>query len=181
MKIEATPIENCFVLTPQVFEDERGCFYESFNQRTFKALTGLSTQFVQDNISFSQYGVIRGLHAQKSPFAQAKLVSVIQGKVLDVVVDLRKNSSSYGKHFSIELCEENKKQLFVPKGLLHGYAVLSELAKFSYKCDTFYNKAAEYGVKYDDIDLNIDWKIPENKRIVSEKDQKLPLFKDLSL
>lgn len=181
MKIELTPIENCFVITPQVFEDERGYFYESFNQNTFKELTGLSVQFVQDNISFSKYGVIRGLHAQKRPFAQAKLVRVTQGKVLDVVVDLRKGSPSYGTHFSITLSDENKKQLFVPKGLLHGFAVLSETAKFSYKCDAFYHKDAEYGIKYNDADLKIDWRIPENQRIVSEKDQNLPLLKNLPI
>jgi len=181
MEIKNTPIKDCFVLTPKVFYDERGYFFERFNKKIFEKLTGKKVEFVQDNESFSTYGVIRGLHAQQGKSAQAKLVSVIEGKVLDVVVDLRKNSTSYGKSFSIELSEKNKKQLYVPKGLVHGFAVLSEKAKFIYKCDEFYDKNAEFGIKYNDPDLNIDWKIPEEERIISEKDQILPFLKDLEL
>lgn len=181
MDIQRTLIEDCFVLQPQVFNDERGYFFERFNKRTFQAVTGFDIEFVQDNESLSQYGVIRGLHAQKGDAAQAKLVSVSQGKVLDVVVDLRKESKTYGESFSIELSDENKKQLFVPKGLLHGFAVLSETATFLYKCDAYYRKAAEIGIRYNDPQLAIDWKIPLNDRIISKKDSNLPLLKDSDL
>lgn len=181
MKVQSTPIRDCFVLIPKVFEDERGYFFEKFNKRVFKKLTGISVEFVQDNESLSTYGVIRGLHAQKGKAAQAKLVSVNQGKVLDVVVDIRPGSETYGKTFSIELSAENKKLLFVPKGLLHGFAVLSEKAVFVYKCDEFYNAEMEIGVKLDDPDLKIDWKIPLEDRIISDKDQHLPFLKDLKL
>lgn len=181
MDIQRTLIEDCFVLQPQVFNDERGYFFERFNKRTFQAVTGFDIEFVQDNESLSQYGVIRGLHTQKGDAAQAKLVSVSQGKVLDVVVDLRKESKTYGESFSIELSDENKKQLFVPKGLLHGFAVLSETATFLYKCDAYYRKAAEIGIRYNDPQLAIDWKIPLNDRIISKKDSNLPLLKDSDL
>ncbi len=181
MEIKNTPIQDCFILTPRVFYDERGYFFERFNKKTFETITGKSVDFVQDNESFSVYGVIRGLHAQKGKSAQAKLVSVLEGKILDVVVDLRKDSKTYGKSFSIELSQENKKQLYVPKGLLHGFAVLSKKAKFLYKCDEFYDKSAEFGVRYDDPQLNIDWKIPLENHIISEKDQNLPFLKDLKL
>lgn len=181
MKIQPTPIRDCFILIPNVFEDERGYFFEKFNKRVFKELTGISIDFVQDNESLSTYGVIRGLHAQKSEAAQAKLVSVSRGKVLDIVVDIRPDSETYMKSFSIELSEENKKQLFVPKGLLHGFAVLSDVAKFVYKCDKFYDADMEFGVKLDDPALDLDWKIPLEDRIISEKDQHLPLLKDLKL
>lgn len=181
MKVQPTPIHDCFVLIPKVFEDERGYFFEKFNKRVFEKLTGLSVEFVQDNESLSTYGVIRGLHAQKADAAQAKLVSVSRGKVLDVVVDIRPGSETYGQSFSIELSEKNKKLLFVPKGLLHGFAVLSQEAVFVYKCDEFYNAKMEIGVKFDDPDLKIDWQIPLEDRIISKKDQHLPLLKDLKL
>lgn len=181
MQIQPTPIADCYVLTPKVFHDERGYFFERFNQKVFENLTGKSIDFVQDNESLSVYGVIRGLHAQKGKAAQAKLVSVSKGKILDVVVDNRPESESYKKVFSIVLSEKNKKQLFVPKGLLHGFAVLSDEAKFLYKCDEFYDHSAEIGVRFDDPQLNIDWKIPLEKRIISEKDQHLPLFHELEL
>lgn len=179
MKIESTPIKDCFILTPKVFKDKRGYFFERYNKKKFEAFTGLSPNFVQDNVSFSQYGVIRGLHAQKGNAAQAKIVSITQGSVLDVVVDNRPQSKTYGQAFSAELSAENKKQLFVPRGLLHGFAVLSETAKFMYKCDNYYAKTAEIGVRYDDPDLDIDWKIPLKDRVISEKDSQLPFFKTI--
>lgn len=181
MVVENTPIKDCLILLPKVWEDERGYFFESFNQKTFKEVTGIDFDLVQENESFSKYGVIRGLHAQKHPFSQGKIVGVPLGRVLDVVVDIRKDSPTFGKSFSIELNEDNKKQLFVPKGLLHGFSVLSESAKFIYKCNEFYNKDAEFGVRYDDPTFNIDWKIPFEDRIISEKDKGLPYFKSLSL
>lgn len=179
MTAEKTIIEDCYIIRPMVFEDKRGFFMESFNAEKFKMNTGIETLFVQDNQSYSTYGVIRGLHAQSGEHAQAKLVSVLEGKVLDVVVDARKESPTYGNTFQIELSFENKKQLFIPKGCLHGFVVLSEVAHFYYKCDQFYNKASEMGVIYNDPALNIDWHVPEEKRIVSEKDLELPLFETL--
>ncbi|HLS31619.1 MAG TPA: dTDP-4-dehydrorhamnose 3,5-epimerase [Flavobacteriaceae bacterium] len=181
MQIQPTPIADCYILIPKVFQDERGYFFERYNQKVFEKLIGKPIDFVQDNESLSVYGVIRGLHAQKGKAAQAKLVSVSKGKILDVVVDNRPDSETYKEVFSIELSEENKKQIFVPKGLLHGFAVLSEEAKFIYKCDEFYDPEAEIGIRYDDPQLNIDWEIPVEKRIISEKDQHLPLFKDLEV
>jgi dTDP-4-dehydrorhamnose 3,5-epimerase len=179
MTVTKTFIEDCFIIKPAVFEDERGYFMESFNSRLFKEKTGIETTFVQDNQSHSFYGVIRGLHAQAGANAQAKLVSALQGEVLDVVVDARKGSPTYGEKFEILLSAANKLQLFVPKGCLHGFAVLSETATFFYKCDQFYNKESEFGVSYKDAALNIDWKIPHDKQIISEKDQQLPLFQSL--
>lgn len=179
MTTEKTIIEDCYIIRPMVFEDKRGFFMESFNAEKFKKNTGIDTLFVQDNQSYSTYGVIRGLHAQSGKHAQAKLVSALKGRVLDVVVDARKESPSYGNTFQIELSFENKKQLFIPKGCLHGFVVLSELAHFYYKCDQFYNKESEIGVIYNDPALNIDWQVPEEKRIVSEKDLELPLFETL--
>lgn len=179
MTAEKTIIEDCFIIKPMVFEDKRGFFMESFNADKFKHNTGIETTFVQDNQSYSSYGVIRGLHAQSGEHAQAKLVSVLKGKVLDVVVDARKESPTYGNTFQIELSFENKKQLFVPKGCLHGFVVLSEVAHFYYKCDQFYNKASEIGVVYNDSALNVDWQVPEEKLIVSEKDLELPFFNSL--
>ncbi len=180
MKVETTPIENCLVLHPKIFKDERGYFFERFNKKVFEEHSQQPINFVQDNESLSSYGVIRGLHAQQGESAQAKLVSVSHGRVLDVVVDIREGAKSFGKVFCIELSEENKTQLFIPRGLLHGFAVLSPSAKFVYKCDQYYNKAAEIGVRYDDPNFNIDWKIPKADRIVSEKDQALPYFKTLA-
>lgn len=176
MQIEETEIEGCFILTPKIFFDSRGYFYESFNQATFEKLTGVSGSFVQDNQSVSSYGVIRGLHAQRGEHAQAKLVRVTQGKVLDVAVDLRPNSTTYGKHVAVELSDENKKQLFIPRDFLHGFSVLSETVEFQYKCDNYYNKESEYGVLFNDQTLSIDWRIPEKDAIISEKDIQLKSF-----
>lgn len=170
-----TPIEGLKVFEPKVWGDERGYFFESYNENTFKE-AGIDAQFVQDNQARSRYGVLRGLHYQVSPFAQAKLVRVLEGKVLDVVVDIREGSPTYGQSFSIELSAENKKQLFVPRGFAHGYVVLSETAEFFYKCDNFYSKAHEGSIIYNDPTLNIDWKIKPDKAILSEKDQDNSLF-----
>jgi len=176
MNVIASPFEDCFLLKPHIIEDERGYFFESFNQQKFKNATGLSVNFVQDNQSFSSYGVIRGLHSQANDFAQAKLVRVLHGEVLDVIVDARKESATYGKSYSVRLSAENKLQLFVPRGFYHGFAVLSETADFFYKCDNFYNKESERGIYYADPTLNIDWIIDEESRIVTEKDLALPNF-----
>lgn len=171
MKATPTAIKDCFIIEPTVFEDSRGYFFESFNQFKFKELTGIDICFVQDNQSKSQYGVIRGLHAQHGEFAQAKLVRVLEGEVVDVVVDYRKDSASFGNIVTTKLSDSNKKQLFIPRGCLHGFAVLSKEAVFFYKCDNFYHKEAEVGVLYKDTDLGIDWKIPKDKIIVSAKDK----------
>ncbi|WP_124980834.1 dTDP-4-dehydrorhamnose 3,5-epimerase [Nonlabens xiamenensis] len=179
MKIEATSIDECFILKPTIFRDDRGFFMESFNRQKFADATGLDVDFVQDNLSQSTYGVVRGLHAQKGVNAQAKLVSVLQGEVLDVAVDLRKGSATYGKVVSVLLNETNRHQLFVPKGCVHGFAVLSEQATFFYKCDNFYAPAEEYGIRHDEPSLGIDWRIPVDQRILSEKDQLLPSLADL--
>jgi dTDP-4-dehydrorhamnose 3,5-epimerase len=172
-----TDIEDLLVFEPKVFEDNRGYFFEAYNAQVFSE-TGIDIKFVQDNQSKSSYGVIRGLHYQQNPYAQAKLVRVLEGKILDVAVDIRKGSSTFGQHFSIELSAENKKQLFLPSGFAHGFSVLSETAIVLYKCNAFYNKESEGGIKFDDVDLNIDWQIPAGKEIVSEKDVQLPAFKD---
>jgi dTDP-4-dehydrorhamnose 3,5-epimerase len=180
MIVEETYLKGCFVIYPQVFEDERGYFFESFNKRTFEKHTGITTNFVQDNQSKSLKGVLRGLHFQKGEFAQAKLVSVIKGKVLDVCVDIRKQSPTFGKHVSIILDDKDHKQLYIPKGFAHGFAVLENDTIFSYKCDNFYNKEAESGIIYNDKDLNIDWNLSDKERIISEKDLKFPLFKHVT-
>tara|TARA_R110001632_G_scaffold112095_1_gene223021 strand:- start:51688 stop:52227 length:540 start_codon:yes stop_codon:yes gene_type:complete len=179
MKIRETGLKGCLVLEPSVFADGRGYFFESFNQKIFKEKTGIHVPFVQDNQSMSQRGVLRGLHFQKDEHAQAKLVRVIKGKVLDVAVDIRPDSSTYGKTFSIELSEENKLQLYVPRGFAHGFSVLEDNTIFSYKCDNYYNKASEGGIMYNDSQLNIDWKLDENEIMLSEKDKVLPIFKSL--
>ena len=176
MNITETYLKGCFILEPTIFDDGRGSFFESFNQQNFEQKTGLQINFVQDNQSISQRGVLRGLHLQKGIHAQTKLVRVIKGKVLDVAVDFRKDSSTYGKHFSIELSGENNKQLFVPRGFLHGFVTLENNTIFSYKCDNYYNKEAEDGVIYNDKDLNIDWKLDETEIVLSEKDIILPKF-----
>lgn len=181
MKVAETKLKDCFILQPQIFYDKRGYFIESFNADTFKKLTGLEVNFVQDNESQSSKGVLRGLHYQKGEHAQAKLVRVVKGRVLDVVVDVRPNSNTYGEHFSIELSEENKTQLFVPRGFAHGFIVLEDKTIFSYKCDNLYNKTSEGGVIYNDEDLKIDWKLPETDFIISDKDLILPSLKDLQL
>ena len=178
MKVTKTPLENCFIIEPTVFGDERGYFFESFNKNKFKEIAGIDINFIQDNEAFSNKGTLRGLHFQKGQFAQAKLVRVVKGKVLDVAVDLRKDSDTYGNHFSIILSEENKKQLFIPRGFAHGYAVLEDNTIFQYKCDNFYSPENESGIKYDDRDLNIDWKILSKEIILSEKDTKLKPFKE---
>ncbi|MDE5438594.1 dTDP-4-dehydrorhamnose 3,5-epimerase [Elizabethkingia meningoseptica] len=178
MKLIETPLKDCYVIEPSVFEDERGYFYEKYNEKEFEELTGLNGHFVQDNISKSSFGVLRGLHLQKGDYAQAKLVSCLEGKVWDIAVDLRKDSPTFGQWYGMELSAENKLQFYVPRGFAHGFVVLSEIAIFSYKCDNFYKKEAEGCVKYNDPDLNIDWKIKESDMILSEKDQNAPAFKD---
>ena len=170
-----TPIPGLLVFEPKVFEDSRGYFFESFNLKTFQA-EGFDINFVQDNQSSSNYGVIRGLHYQLNPYAQVKLIRVLSGSILDVAVDIRKGSPTFGKSFCIELSSENKKQLFIPAGFAHGFSVLSEQAEVLYKCDSFYNKDSEAGILHNDPSLKIDWKIPAGKEIISEKDKGLPLF-----
>lgn len=170
-------IEGLVIVEPKVFEDSRGYFFESYNQQQFQQ-AGIRANFVQDNQSKSSYGVIRGLHYQMNPHAQAKLVRVLEGTILDVAVDIRKASPTYGQHFAIELSAENKKQLFIPEGFAHGFSVLSETAVVMYKCNTFYNKESEGGIRYNDPQLAIDWKVDLSKAVVSEKDQQLPNFKN---
>lgn len=168
-----TGISGLLVFEPVVFDDSRGFFFEAYNQKMFGG-AGIECQFVQDNQSRSTYGVIRGLHYQVAPFAQAKLVRALIGSILDVAVDIRKGSPTFGKVFSIELSAANKKQLFIPAGFAHGFSVLSEVAEVMYKCDQFYSKASEHGIIYNDPTLNIDWQIPMDKAIISEKDLVLP-------
>jgi dTDP-4-dehydrorhamnose 3,5-epimerase len=175
MPFTPTNIPDLLVFEPTVFEDSRGYFFESFNLKTYQA-QGIEINFVQDNQSSSQYGVIRGLHYQLNPHAQVKLIRVLVGKILDVAVDIRKNSPTFGKSFSIELSADNKKQLFIPAGFAHGFSVLSDHAEVLYKCDSFYNKQCEAGILYNDPSLKIDWKIPAGKEIISEKDKLLPSF-----
>ena len=170
MKVIKTDIEGVFIIEPIVFEDERGYFFESYNQADLKK-QGIDYNFIQDNQSKSKYGTIRGIHFQKGEFSQAKLVRVLEGTVLDVAVDLRKNSPTFGKHVAVELSAENKRQLMIPRGFGHGFSVLSETAVFAYKCDNVYNKASECGIRYNDPTLNIDWKIDESRAILSEKDK----------
>ena len=179
MRVKETKLEGCFVIEPQVFCDERGSFFESFNQKKFEEKTGLKVNFVQDNQSISQRGVIRGLHLQKGEFAQAKLVRVIKGRVLDVAVDLRKESPTFGKHFSIELSGNNNKQLFIPRGFAHGFSVLEDDTIFAYKCDHYYNKESECGVVYNDKELDIDWKLNKEEIVLAEKDKELKRIKNL--
>jgi len=176
MNIIPTSLAGCLVVEPRVFADERGYFFESFNAAAFGQATGQHVAFVQDNESFSRYGTIRGLHAQAGDAAQAKLVRVLSGKVLDVVVDARAGSATFGQYAAVELSADNKRQLFVPRGCLHGFSVLSETATFFYKCDNYYEKSAEIGVSYKDLDLGIDWGIPLGQEVVSDKDQQLPAF-----
>jgi dTDP-4-dehydrorhamnose 3,5-epimerase len=177
MAIETTPIQDLVIINPTVFEDARGYFFEAYNQSTLVA-EGININFVQDNQSFSKRGTLRGLHYQNPPFAQTKLVRVLQGEIMDVVVDLRKESPTYGQHFAIRLSAENKKQLLIPHGFAHGFSVLSETAIVFYKCDQFYNKASEGGIRFDDPALNINWGIDLTTAIVSDKDMELPNFSD---
>ena len=181
MQIKETPLKGCYILQPQLFVDGRGSFFESFNKKQFRDITGKNMDFIQDNQSRSKKGVLRGLHYQKGEHAQAKLVRVVKGRVQDVVVDLRFNSKTFGNHFSIELSEENNTQLFVPRGFAHGFLVLEDNTIFSYKCDNFYNKDAESGIIYNDEDLDINWNILENDFIISEKDLKLPKYRVVDL
>ena len=183
MNIIQTDIEGLLILEPRVFQDARGYFFESFSQRDFDAqvapLLGHTVNFVQDNESMSSYGVVRGLHFQNPPYTQAKLVRCVQGRVLDVAVDIRKGSPTFMQHVAVEISEENHLQFFIPKGFAHGFSVLSERAVFAYKCDNLYHPEAEGGVLLSDPDLAIDWQIPEELRIISAKDTKHPLLKDL--
>ncbi len=174
MKTIETEIQGLFIIEPDVCVDSRGYFFESFNKRRFEEQTGISADFVQDNESRSTYGVVRGLHFQKPPHAQAKLVRVISGRVLDVAVDLREGSPTYGRHVAVELSGENHRQVFIPKGFAHGFSVLSEEAVFQYKCDGYYAPEAEGAVAWDDPDLAIDWRIPADDIKLSEKDRKHP-------
>jgi len=180
MRAELSPLVDCYVIHDNLIGDARGYFFESFNRHTFREQTGLDVDFVQDNQSSSQKGVIRGLHFQRGEHAQAKLVRVLQGRVMDVAVDIRKGSPTYGKSFSIELSENNQTQLFIPRGFAHGFEVLSEQAVFFYKCDNFYNKAADAGILYSDPALNIPWQTPDSERILSPKDVAQPLLRDIA-
>ena len=180
MRIEQTPLKDCFIIHEKVHGDARGYFIETYNSRDFKAATGLDIEFVQDNQSRSSKGVLRGLHMQRGAAAQAKLVRVLEGAVLDIAVDLRKDSPSFGQHFAIELTADNRKQFFVPAGFAHGFVVLSETATFFYKVDKFYEPGNEVGIMYNDKDLNIDWRLSESEIILSEKDKTLGSFKEYS-
>ena len=180
MNIVETEIKGVYIIEPKVFGDSRGYFFESFSQREFESVIGPIT-FVQDNQSKSSYGVVRGLHFQKPPHAQAKLVKVVKGKVLDVAVDLRKDSPTFGKYMAVELSDENHRQVFIPKGFAHGFSVLSDEAVFQYKCDDYYAPETEGAVAWDDPELNIDWRIPTDEIILSEKDKRNLQLKDLNL
>ena len=179
MRIEKTALADCLLIHDIFFGDDRGYFFESFNRDTFLEKTGQFVDFVQDNQSRSQKGVLRGLHFQHGEFAQAKLVRVLQGRVLDIAVDLRKLSPSFGNHIAIELSEDSHTQLFVPRGFAHGFVVLSEQAVFFYKCDNFYNKTSEGGIMYNDTDLAIDWQLAPADLLLSEKDKVLPSLKEI--
>lgn len=178
MNFIETHLKGCFIIEPKVFHDDRGYFMESFNQNTFNKGIGQEVTFVQDNQSYSSKGVLRGLHYQCGEHAQAKLVRVLEGEVLDVAVDLRPESETYGQSYSILLSAENQKQFFVPRGFAHGFLVVSETATFFYKCDNFYNKESEGGVMFNDPELGIDWNFPEADLIISDKDQVQPLLKN---
>ena len=178
MKVFTTPIQDCVIIEPKVFFDERGYFLESFNEAVFEKETGLAVRFIQDNQSKSSKGVLRGLHYQRGAYQQAKLVRVLQGEVLDVVVDLRKDSSTYGQQFTQVLSADNFKQVFIPRGCAHGFLVKSETAIFAYKCDNVYNKESEGGIIYNDPSLGIDWEFNLDEVIVSDKDKVLPLFEN---
>lgn len=177
MNVIKTSLDGVLIIEPKVFGDSRGFFMETYNAERYKQM-GIDADFVQDNISSSGCGVLRGLHYQLPPYTQSKLIQVISGSVLDVVVDLRRNSSTFGKYESVELSGENKRQFFIPQGFAHGFIVLSEQAVFSYKCDNFYAPDYEAGIRFDDADIAIDWRIPKDKIKVSEKDAILPSLKD---
>lgn len=180
MNIIQTPIEGLLVIEPQVFRDARGYFVETYNRQHYLD-AGITAEFVQDNQSCSSYGVVRGLHFQRPPYSQAKLVCCTQGKVLDVAVDLRHESPTFGQWYAVELSGENHRQLFIPCGFAHGFSVLSDTATFTYKCDNLYHPEADGGLLLSDPDLAIDWRIPETERILSDKDKKHPFFKDLPI
>ena len=175
MKVISTPIAGVYIVEPRVFEDARGYFFESYNKAKFEA-AGLHYDFIQDNQSKSSYGTVRGLHFQKGEHAQAKLVRVLEGSVLDVAVDLRKGSPTYGKHVAVELSAESNRQLLIPRGFAHGFSVLSETAVFAYKCDNLYCQEAEGGIRFDDPALGIDWRVEKGKELLSDKDKDLPFF-----
>lgn len=177
MEVKKTSIDGVFIIEPRIFEDSRGYFFESFSQREFEEKVG-PINFVQDNESKSSYGVMRGLHFQRPPFTQSKLVRCVKGAVLDVAVDIRKGSPTYGQHVAVELTEDNHRQFFIPKGFAHGFAVLSDTAVFQYKCDEFYHPEADGGISILDDSLNIDWRIPTDKAILSDRDTKHSLLKD---
>lgn len=179
MIIKETKLKGCFVLEPNVFQDKRGYFLESYNQIIFNEAIGLNVNFVQDNESFSSKGVLRGLHYQTGEYAQAKLVRVIKGKVLDVCVDLRQESKTFSNYFSIILDDKDNKQIFIPRGFAHGFLVLENDTIFSYKCDNYYNKSSENGILYNDNSINIEWNFPESQLILSVKDKNLPTFETL--
>lgn len=181
IKATETKLKGCFIIEPTIFEDERGCFFESYNHRDFCEAIGQEINFVQDNQSFSKKGVLRGLHFQNGKYAQAKLVSVLCGKIQDVVVDLRKDSPTFGEHLSIELNSEDKRQLFVPRGFAHGFLTLSEYARVFYKCDNYYNREAEGGIRYDDPNLEILWRFNKDKIVQSKKDLTLSNFNNTIL
>ncbi|MFK5878257.1 MAG: dTDP-4-dehydrorhamnose 3,5-epimerase [Flavobacteriaceae bacterium] len=181
MKATATKLKGCFIIEPTIFGDERGYFFESFNKQKFNELIGIEIEFVQDNESYSTKGVLRGLHFQRGVDAQAKLIRVSYGAVLDVVVDIRKGSPTFGQHVAIELSGENKKQFFIPRGFAHGFIVLSNTVTFLYKCDNLYNKESEGGIIYNDPTLNIDWKLPTSEFLISQKDTVLPTLADVKL
>ena len=180
MEVIKTAIEGVVIIEPRIFKDARGYFFESFSQREFDEKV-MPINFVQDNESMSTYGVMRGLHYQKMPYTQSKLVRCVKGAVLDVAVDIRKGSPTFGQHVAVELTEENHRQFFVPRGFAHGFAVLSDVAVFQYKCDNFYAPQADAGIQLRDESLGIDWKIPTAKAILSEKDLKHPLLRDAIL
>ncbi|MBR4106219.1 MAG: dTDP-4-dehydrorhamnose 3,5-epimerase [Alphaproteobacteria bacterium] len=179
MNFIKTAIEGVTIIEPKIFADERGYFFESYNEAEF-IKNGITNRFVQDNQSKSCYGVIRGLHCQLGEHSQAKLVRVLKGKVLDVAVDIRKGSPTFGKYVAVELSDENQRQLFIPRHFLHGFAVLSEEAIFAYKCDNLYCKESEFGIRYDDEEIGVDWGIPQDKIITSEKDRLANKLKDIA-
>ncbi len=180
MKVIETKLSGLLIIEPKVFEDKRGYFFESYNKKILKE-SGIDIDFVQDNQSLSAYGVVRGLHYQLTPYAQTKLVRVLHGKVMDIVVDIRQGSLTYGHSLSIELSSDNKNQILIPQGFAHGFVVLSELAIFHYKCDKYYNPEFERGINLMDQDLNIDWQVPVKDQIISDKDRELPKFADAEM
>lgn len=179
MKVEATHIKDCYVINPTIFEDDRGYFFESYNQNKFKELTGINFHIVQTNQSLSHRGVLRGLHFQKAPNAQAKLVRVVKGSVIDVCVDLRKGSKTFGEHVAVKLSADNNKQLFVPKGFAHGFITLENDTTFCYQCDDFYNKPSESGIIFNDPQLKVDWYLNSEEFVVSNKDLELPTLEQI--